>query len=71
MLLNELCLAPYHTTALIVFLESIQQDYHHFFVRCSSMMSDKDLGEFIEIHTEVASRLVEHFVGGKKATEDM
>ena len=48
MLMNELCLVPYHTTSVIIFLEStISQDYQHFFVRCSSMMTEQDLGEFI------------------------
>jgi hypothetical protein len=47
-LMNEMCQAPYHTTAVIIFLESHwSQECLNFFVRCSSMMTEQDLGEFI------------------------
>jgi len=35
-------------------------------VKCVSVLTEADLSDFIEMHPDVAARLVNHFIEGKK-----
>ena len=61
MLVSELCAAPYNTSSMILFMTANHTNYHHFFIRSCSMLTQKDLDDFILNNFEFVESLVKVF----------
>jgi len=58
MLVNELCHSPYHSSAIALFLSASHTNYHHFFIKTSSMLLPKDMENFANENPEITERLI-------------
>jgi hypothetical protein len=63
MLVSELCLWPYHTTSMVLFLSASHTNYHHFFIRALSMLLPRDVDEFIKCNEPLSVHIVQEFGG--------
>jgi hypothetical protein len=64
MLVNELCVWPYHQAAIVLFLSASHTNLHHFFIRATSTMLPKDIEAFVTLNPDIADDLIKAYHQG-------